>query len=192
MNIEIRVWDSIEEKMIYSVEDDCQEDNLIFWFDKRNKDDEIDDIMLYSTLKDDNGVKIYADDIVKVWNKKETKAPYLSYVKVDLALGTLIDPHPDHLKMGVTYPRQLSDYINDEKYMSCEVVGNRFEHDKLVDELEDANYKALHPEAEETSPEEFDHFNTAEYFEKIKKQEKEKNKKLNNWKVRTRTRAEHY
>lgn len=135
--IDFRIWDEVEEKMIYSVDQEVEKDKIVFWFNKNNADFDVEEVMLYSTLKDDVGLKIYDGDIVKVHNERESIEPYLSVVTVDLAAGTTITPHPKLQKMGITYPVPLNEYINNQKNTSCVKVGNMCSYPHLLDKIDE-------------------------------------------------------
>lgn len=159
--IDFRIWDEVEEKMIYCADQEVEKNKMIFWFNKNNSDFDVEEVMLYSTLKDDVGLKIYDGDIVKVHNQRESKEPYLSIVTVDLAAGTTITPHPRLQKMGITYPIPLTEYINNQKNISCVKVGNICSYPHLLDKIDEDFERIMNEEVTD------DHAEI--YYEKRKK-----------------------
>lgn len=135
--LDFRIWDEEKEKMIYCVDQEIERDKMVFWFDKNNTDFNIEEVMLYSTLKDDVGLKIYDGDIVKVHNERESCEPYLSVVTVDLINGTTITPHPKLQKLGINYQIPITEYINKRKNTSCVKVGNICTYPHLLDKIDE-------------------------------------------------------
>lgn len=141
--LDFRLWDEVNEKMIYIADFEMDKDHLKFWFNKMNGDLEVEDLMLYSGLKDDANLKIYDGDIVLVRNERESKDEYLSVVTVDPILGTTITAHPKLQKMGITFPIPLIEYTNKFKNTTCKKVGNICTYPDLLDKIEEELNNAI-------------------------------------------------
>lgn len=93
------------------------------------------EIMQYTGLDDDFGTEIYAEDIVEIQDKIETKTPYTSPV-YSINGSFYVDPHPAHKQIGLGNKRLLSEYIDTgvgyQFHLSCKVVGNVYENKELL------------------------------------------------------------
>ncbi len=93
----------------------------------------------YTGLYDDTGKEIFAGDIVRIQDKNETRAPYISEVYFNPSDGTFVDGHPSHLKAGAGLRyRELSGYCDygdgGKVGVSCEIIGNIYENPELLKE----------------------------------------------------------
>ena len=70
----------------------------------------------YYICKDDNGKMIYAGDTVELCHPLEIKSSYQSKVYWNRVDGAFVNPHPTHVKIGITSYKTLSGFLGKQEF----------------------------------------------------------------------------